>query len=69
MHGPTCTFWANLTPFSLQTAEEFECWDEGDGRDFGTESSEKTREAITFSLGRNREGVQGGSLEPPGPLS
>jgi hypothetical protein len=18
MHGPTCTFWANLTPFSLQ---------------------------------------------------
>ena len=19
MHGPTCTFWANLTPFSLQT--------------------------------------------------
>jgi hypothetical protein len=22
MHGPTCIFWANLTPFSLQTAAQ-----------------------------------------------
>jgi hypothetical protein len=22
MHGPTCTFWANLTPFSLQTKDQ-----------------------------------------------
>ena len=22
MHGPTCTFWANLTPFLFQMAED-----------------------------------------------
>jgi hypothetical protein len=22
MHGPTCTFWANLKPFSLQTSTD-----------------------------------------------
>ena len=26
MHGPTCIFWANLTPFSLQGAAAFEHW-------------------------------------------
>ena len=25
MHGPTCIFWANLTPFSLKIFEMFRC--------------------------------------------
>jgi hypothetical protein len=29
MHGPTCVFWANLTPFSLETDEHGGYWKDG----------------------------------------
>jgi hypothetical protein len=46
----------------FQTADEFECWEESDEHDFGTEFSEKTREAITFSLSGGS--IVGFSKEP-----
>jgi hypothetical protein len=66
MHGPTCIFWANLTPFSLQI--DIGQIDVGFGAlNLETDNPSPGNEAVD---GREQQiGGSGGSLEPPGPLS
>jgi hypothetical protein len=61
VHGPTCTFWANLTPFSLQGILSLKKIDEGGNVEFD-EVPGFLRVMEEWKLGPGREEAWVGTL-------